>query len=86
MVALMSFKDAKPCGAKCRGERAGQLCKAPAMQNGRCRMHGGVFYKREVHGGRTLRAIAERKQERKLLREMRTINAEIEKHEKQQTV
>jgi len=26
------------CGAR---TRAGHLCKAPAMPNGRCRMHGG---------------------------------------------
>lgn len=29
---------ADPCGAK---TRAGGLCKAPAMANGRCRVHGG---------------------------------------------
>ena len=28
-----------PCGAR---TRAGQQCKAPAMTNGRCRMHGGA--------------------------------------------
>jgi hypothetical protein len=27
------------CGAKCR---SGGSCKAPAMANGRCRMHGGL--------------------------------------------
>ena len=27
------------CGAKCK--RTGQPCRAPAMPNGRCRMHGG---------------------------------------------
>ncbi len=30
---------AKPCGAK---TRAGGTCKAPAMANGRCRVHGGA--------------------------------------------
>jgi hypothetical protein len=28
-----------PCGAR---TRAGHPCKAPAMTNGRCRMHGGA--------------------------------------------
>ncbi len=28
------------CGAKCR-RKNGQPCLNPAMQNGRCRMHGG---------------------------------------------
>jgi len=28
-----------PCGAR---TRAGHLCKAAAMRNGRCRMHGGA--------------------------------------------
>ena len=30
--------NAKPCGAR---TRKGTPCKAPAMRNGRCRMHGG---------------------------------------------
>ena len=30
--------NAKPCGAR---TRRGTPCKAPAMPNGRCRMHGG---------------------------------------------
>jgi hypothetical protein len=49
------------------------------MKNGHCRMHGGVFYKRETHGRTTLRAKAERKQQRALLKEMKTIIQEIEK-------
>src|SRR5258708_21537150 len=35
------LKGARRCGAKCRGPRAGRPCQAPAMPNGRCRMHGG---------------------------------------------
>lgn len=50
----------------------------PGMQNGRCKMHGGCFYKKEVHGRYTLRAKAERKQEHALLREMKALNKEIE--------
>jgi predicted secreted Zn-dependent protease len=48
------------------------------MKNGRCRMHGGLFYKREKHGGRTLRAIKQRKQERAILKEMKAVSREIE--------
>jgi hypothetical protein len=33
-----AFLDAPRCGAK---TRKGTPCKAPAMANGRCRMHGG---------------------------------------------
>ena len=73
----MPIKGVKPCGAKCRTKN-GEPCGQPGMQNGRCKMHGGVFYKREIHGENTLRAIAQRKQESKLLREMRSINIEIE--------
>jgi hypothetical protein len=43
-------------------------------------MHGGVFYKRETHGGTTLRAIKQRKQERALLKEMKAVSREIEKN------
>jgi len=32
--------DLPKCGAKRRGK--GLLCKAPAMANGRCRLHGGL--------------------------------------------
>jgi hypothetical protein len=32
---------ARRCGAKTRGARGGRPCRAPAMANGRCRMHGG---------------------------------------------
>ena len=76
--AIMPIKGIKPCGAKCR-TKGGAPCLQPGMQNGRCKMHGGVFYKRETHGGTTLRAIRQRKQERALLKEMKEINAEIEK-------
>jgi hypothetical protein len=48
------------------------------MKNGRCKMHGGVFYMRETHGCTTLRAKAERSRERELLREMTSINSKID--------
>lgn len=36
---IPAFLNAERCGAKSR--RTGKPCKAPAMKNGRCRMHGG---------------------------------------------
>ena len=33
-----NINNAKKCGAK---TRSGKSCKAPAMKNGRCKMHGG---------------------------------------------
>lgn len=36
---LAAFAAAARCGAK---RRAGGLCQSPAMENGRCRMHGGA--------------------------------------------
>lgn len=65
----MPIRGVKLCGAKCR-TKGGGPCDQPGMRNGRCRMHGGVFYKRETHGGTTLRAIAKRKQEKDFLKEM----------------
>ena len=72
----MPVKGAKLCGAKCR-TKGGEPCAGPAMKNGRCRMHGGVFYKRETHGKTTLRAKEQRKQERAFLKEMKSVSREI---------
>lgn len=33
------LSNARPCGAR---TRSGKECRAPAMSNGRCRMHGGA--------------------------------------------
>lgn len=68
----------KTCGARCR-TKVGQPCLSPAMKNGRCRMHGGVFSKLEKHGRATLKAKEERRGERTLLNEIRKMNEEIEK-------
>jgi hypothetical protein len=68
----MPVPGAKLCGAKCR-TKEGAPCEQPGMKNGRCRMHGGVFYRRETHGGKTLRAIKQRKHERALLKEMKAV-------------
>ena len=37
----MQLAQARRCGAKTRGARGGRPCRAPAMPNGKCRMHGG---------------------------------------------
>ena len=34
-----NIKDLEKCGAK--SKRTGKACQAPAMKNGRCRLHGG---------------------------------------------
>lgn len=65
----MPIRGVKACGAKCR-TKGGAPCDQPGMKNGRCRMHGGVFFRREKHGRMTLRAKNDRKMERALLREM----------------
>lgn len=74
----MPVRGVKVCGAKCR-TKEGAPCEQPGMQNGRCRMHGGVFFKREKHGRMTLRAKKERKMERAVLREMKGASREIAK-------
>lgn len=71
------FKGIKRCGARCRTKK-GAPCLGPAMKNGRCRMHGGVFSRLEKHGRATLKAKAERKQERKFLKDLKFLNAKLE--------
>ena len=73
----MPIKGVKPCGARCR-TKSGAPCLQPGMKNGRCKMHGGVFYRRETHGCTTLLAKSERNRERALLKEMKMINNKIE--------
>ncbi len=73
----MPVKGVKPCGAKCR-TKGGGPCQQPGMKNGRCKMHGGCFYKKEKHGRYTLRAKTQRKQEGAFLREMKALNKELE--------
>ena len=72
----MPVKGAKLCGAKCRTKN-GALCEQPGMKNGRCRMHGGSLYKKEIHGCSTLRAKAKRKKEHLFLREMKSLHRQI---------
>jgi len=40
-------------------------------------MHGGVYYKREKHGGTTLRALEKRRRERSILKEMKEVSKKI---------
>ena len=62
----------KACGA--HAKQTGRPCKAWAMDNGRCRLHGGKStgaknpHKRITHGLRTKEAIAQRQAERQLLK------------------
>lgn len=52
----------------------------PAMrESNRCRMHFGHSRKLKTHGRLTIQAEEERQQQRALLKEMKTINQEIEK-------
>jgi hypothetical protein len=66
--------QAPRCGAK---TRRGSSCQAPAMRNGRCRMHGGTAGAPKgnqnalKHGRYTARAIAARKSVGTLLRSAR---------------
>jgi hypothetical protein len=63
---------------KCRARtRSGQLCQAPAMRNGRCRMHGGSSpgapngnKNAFMHGRYTAEALANRREIATLLRTM----------------
>lgn len=74
----MPIRGVKICGAKCR-TKGGASCEQPGMKNGRCRMHGGVFFRREKHGKMTLKAKSERKMERAFLKEMKGISREVER-------
>lgn len=73
----MPIFGVKTCGARCR-TKGGDPCLGPAMKNGRCRMHGGVFSRLEKHGRATLKAKAERRQERALLKDMKQLNTDLE--------
>ena len=75
------------CGAK---TRRGTPCQSPAMQNGRCRMHGGASTgprtpeglensrrARWKHGQYSAPARAERKRIRELLRQTRELMKQL---------
>jgi uncharacterized protein YjcR len=75
------FRDCPRCGAK---TRAGTPCKAPAMKNGRCQMHGGKStgppkgnQNAFKHGFHTKDAIAERKRIRQLIKDSQALLQEV---------
>jgi len=82
------FMKAPRCGAK---TRKGTSCQAPAMKNGRCRLHGGkstgpktpegiekIRQAHLIHGEYTKEAIASRKEFNALMREYKKILSEID--------
>jgi hypothetical protein len=81
------FSKAPKCGAR---TRRGRPCRAPAMANGRCRMHGGlstgpktsegierIRSARTKHGQRSAQARAERAAIRELIRRSRETLAQL---------
>src|SRR6185503_20738700 len=85
----LAVADACPrCGAKRR--RGGGTCRAPAMANGRCRLHGGKSTgprtpeglersrrARFVHGYYTAEAKAARAEARRTMRELQLVLREV---------
>lgn len=71
----------KSCGAYAR--QTGKPCKAWAMDNGRCRLHGGKStgakkpHKRITHGLRTKEAVKYRRETRELLRQSKEFLRDI---------
>lgn len=64
--------DAPRCGAYAR--TTGKPCNAPAMENGRCRMHGGKATGRPITSGRyTNEANRKRREVRELLKGLRVL-------------
>lgn len=81
------FMKASRCGAK---TRKGSPCQAPAMKNGRCRLHGGkstgpktpagierIRQAHLKHGMYTKEALAEKKQFSSLLKKLRDSTKEV---------
>lgn len=73
----MQIITRKTCGAKCRTKQ-GAPCLGPSMANGRCRMHNGGASKRATHARETNYAKLQRKKESVFLKEIRSINEEID--------
>lgn len=75
--ACNPFADVPRCGAK---TRSGAPCKAPAMKNGRCRLHGGKStgppkgnQNALKHGFYTKGAIEHRRYVRQLIKKSRKL-------------
>jgi len=76
-----AFLDSPRCGAK---TRSGLPCKAPAMKNGRCRMHGGKStgppkgnQNALKHGFYTHDKMAHQKQIKQLIKDSQTLLQEV---------
>jgi len=74
---IIPLATAPRCGAK---TRTGKSCRSPAMENGRCRMHGGMSTgapkgnKNALkHGRFTAKSIATRKAISELIRQSREL-------------
>ena len=71
----------KLCGA--HAKQTGLPCKAWAMNNGRCRLHGGKStgakqpHKRITHGLRTKESMKQRKETRELIKASRDLLKQI---------
>lgn len=72
------YMPQKKCGARCR-TKGGAPCLGWAMKNGRCRMHGGVLSKREIHGRQTLRARTRRSRDWKTFKELKEFRESFRK-------
>ena len=77
MQSKLQMHRSPRCGARTRSESP---CQAPAMPNGRCRMHGGLSpgapkgnRNALKHGRYTAEAIAKRREFAKLLHNMNAI-------------
>lgn len=82
--ALTTANKSPRCGAT---TRKGTPCKAPAMKNGRCRMHGGAStgapqgcnHPHYKHGLYTKEMIAAKAHFRELMEDYHTLQEYIEK-------
>ena len=80
-ASIDAMHAAPRCGAR---TRRGTPCKAPAMANGRCRMHGGPSPGAPLgnrhawkHGAYTREAIAQRREVAELTRTMRALTRQL---------
>lgn len=82
MQSLLPMHESPRCLARTRRKT---LCQSPAMPNGRCRMHGGTSpgppknNKNALkHGAYSAETLAERRQIRGLLREIKSLIRDVE--------
>jgi hypothetical protein len=70
------MREAPRCGAKRKYD--GRPCQAPAMENGRCRLHGGKSTGRPIiHGWYSKAAVDERRRVRAMLKDMKATMADL---------